>query len=82
MFKIALDRMSSDRHNIVSQADKTPAGEHKRRFNFPTIDKVTIVIVGESLKFRDIVLYHRNNDLKRVPETHRTYDTLQYPLIF
>lgn len=82
MFQIALDRMPSDSHNIVIRADKAPAGEHTRRFNSPTIDEVAVVIVGENLQSRDIVLHRRNNDLKRVSETHRTYDALQYPLIF
>lgn len=82
LFKIALDRMPSDSHNIVIRADKTPAGEHARRFNSPTIDEVAVVIVGENLQSRDIVLHRRNNELKRVSETHRTYDALQYPLIF
>jgi hypothetical protein len=82
MFKIALDRMPSDSHNIVIRADKTPAGEHARRFNSPTTDEVAIVIVGENLQSRDIVLHRRNNELKRISETHRTYDALQYPLIF
>ena len=31
---------------------------------------------------RDIVLEKRNNRLQRVSETHRSYDALQYPLIF
>lgn len=82
MFKMALDRMPSDSHNIVIRADKTPAGEHARRFNSPTIDEVAIVVVGENLQSRDIVLHRRNNELKRVYETHRAYDALQYPLIF
>lgn len=81
-FKMALDRMPSDSHNIVIRADKTPAGEHARRFNSPTIDEVAVVIVGENLQSRDIVLHRRDNKLKRVSETHRTYDALQYPLIF
>lgn len=79
LFKIALDRMPS---NIVIRADKMPAGEHARRFNSPTIDEVAVVIVGENLKSRDIVLHRRDSGLKRVSETHRTYDALQYPLIF
>nr|XP_041631043.1 uncharacterized protein LOC121502160 [Drosophila kikkawai] len=82
MFKIALDRMPSDSHNIIIRADKTPAGEHTRRFNSPTIDEVAVVIVGENLQSRDIVLHRRNSALKRVSETHRSYDALQYPLIF
>ncbi|XP_015175981.1 PREDICTED: uncharacterized protein LOC107066151 [Polistes dominula] len=39
MFKIVLDHMPSDSHNIIIRADKTPAGEHTRRFNSPTIDE-------------------------------------------
>lgn len=82
VFKTALDRMPSDSHNIIIRADKTPAGEHARRFNSPTIDEVAIVVVGENLQSRDIVLHRRSNELKRVYETHRAYDALQYPLIF
>lgn len=82
LFKVALDRMPSDSNNIVIRADKTPAGEHARRFNSPTIDEVAMVVVGENLQSRDIVLHRRNNELKRVSETHRAYDALQYPLIF
>lgn len=82
VFKMALDRMPSDSHNIVIRADKTPAGEHARRFNSPTIDEVAIVVVGENLQSRDIVFHRRNNELKRVSETYRAYYALQYPLIF
>ncbi|XP_044592065.1 uncharacterized protein LOC123270186 [Cotesia glomerata] len=65
IFKIALDRMPSDSHNIVIRADKTPAGEHARRFNSPTTDEVAVVIVEENLQSRDIVLRRRDNKLKR-----------------
>ena len=40
-----------------------------------------IVVVGENLNSRDIVLKRLDNTLKRVYETHRSYDALQYPLI-
>ncbi|XP_076254335.1 glucose transporter 4 enhancer factor isoform X3 [Rhynchophorus ferrugineus] len=57
MFKIALDQMPSDSHNIVI-----------RRFNSPTIDEVAVVIVGENLQSRDIVLHRRSNDLIYAPQ--------------
>ncbi|XP_076265190.1 uncharacterized protein LOC143199329 [Rhynchophorus ferrugineus] len=44
LFKTALDLMPSDNHKIVIRADKTPAGQHTRRFNAPTIDEVAIVV--------------------------------------
>jgi len=71
LFKTALDRMQSDNHRIVIRADKTPFGEHARRFNAPTIDEVAIVIVGEQFPSRDIVLHRRNEQLQRVSELHR-----------
>ncbi|XP_076264167.1 uncharacterized protein LOC143198693 [Rhynchophorus ferrugineus] len=74
--------MPSDNHKIVIRADKTPAGQHTRRFNAPTIDEVAIVVVGENLESRDIVLHRRNFQLQPIKETHRSYDALQYPIIF
>ena len=58
LLKTALDRVPSDNHKIIIRADKTPAGEHARRFNAPTIDEL---VVGENLKSRDIVLHRRNS---------------------
>ena len=63
LFKTAIDMMPSDTHKIVIHADKTPAGEHVRRFNAPTIDEVAIVIVGDQFQSRDIVLHRRNDQL-------------------
>lgn len=81
-FKTAIDRMPTDNHQIVIRPDKAPPTEHARRFNAPTIDDVAIVIVGDQFRQRDIVLQRRNDQLLRVHETHRSYDSLQYPLMF
>lgn len=81
LFKTALDRMPTDNHKIVIRADKTPSGEHARRFNAPTIDEVAIVIVGDEFQSRDIILHRRDAQLQRVSELHRSYDALQYPLL-
>lgn len=82
LFKIALDRMPSDDYKIIIRPDKVPQGEHPRRFNAPVIDEVAIVMVGEGFEPRDIVLHRRNNELLRVSELHRSYDALQYPILF
>lgn len=83
LFKTALEMMPSDDHKIVIRADKRPAGEHERRFNAPMLNEVAIVVVGENLKSRDIVIQRRDGgNLQRICETHRSYDGLQYPLIF
>lgn len=39
-------------------------------------------MVGDTATKRDIVLHTRGNALKRISETHRSYDALQYPLLF
>lgn len=82
LFRTALDRMVSDNHKVVIRPDKTPSGEHARRFNAPALDEDAIVIVGEQFNKRDIVLHRRNNNLQRVSETHRSYDAIQYPILF
>ncbi|XP_043259365.1 uncharacterized protein LOC122403185 [Colletes gigas] len=83
LFKNALDRMLTDDHQIVIKADKRPNLAHERQYNAPTIDEVAIIVVGEQVVSRDIVLTRRNNgQLQRISETHRSYDALQYPLMF
>lgn len=83
-FKQAKDdpRLCSDDHFIAIHADKTPAGEHQRRFNAPTIDDVAILMVGEPVVSRDIIIRRRDEVMNRISETHRSYDALQYPIIF
>ena len=81
-FKNALQRMPSNDYKVVIRADLRPTGEHERRFNAPISNDVAIVMVGNDFEKRDIVLERQNNQLQRISETHRSYDALQYPLIF
>ena len=74
----ALERMATDDYKVVIRADKRPTGTHERTFNAPTIDEVAILIVGENLERRDIALARRDTGQIQ----HRSYDTLQYPLMF
>lgn len=83
LFKTSLDQMPAENYQIIIRADKTPAGEHERRFNAPTIDEVAVVMIGtEVCNRRDIVLEKRDENLQRIAETHRSYDALQYPILF
>lgn len=82
LFTTAIEQMPADDYKVVIRADKAPAGEHERRYNAPTIDEVAIVIVGDEFESRDIILHRRNDNIQRVAETHRSYDALQYPIIF
>jgi len=82
IFKTALEHMPSEDLKVIIRPDKTPHGDHQRRFNVPTFNEVAIVVVGDASAPREIVLHKRDHTLKRVAETHRSYDALQYPLIF
>ncbi|KIH45048.1 hypothetical protein ANCDUO_24917 [Ancylostoma duodenale] len=74
--------MPTDEYKVVIRADKRPTGEHERRFNAPTVNEVAVVIVGGDVDRRDIIIQKRNDSLQRISETHRSYDALQYPVIF
>lgn len=67
---------------VVIHADKKPAGSHEGRFNEPTTNEVALVIVGQQFKNRDIVIRSHADKLQHISELHRSYDALQYPLMF
>ncbi|XP_072384527.1 uncharacterized protein [Diabrotica undecimpunctata] len=82
IFKSNMHKLQSDNHAIVINSDKTPAGEHIRRFNAPVVEDVAGIMVGDRTGTREIVIRRRNNNLQFIADTHRSYDALQYPLIF
>ncbi|UYV66800.1 hypothetical protein LAZ67_4002883, partial [Cordylochernes scorpioides] len=81
-FKTALENLPSDAYKVVVNADRTPPGQHPRRYNAPTANEVAVVLAGNQFGSRDIVLRQRDNVLQHVSDTHRFYNALQYPLIF
>ncbi|XP_046868824.1 uncharacterized protein LOC124461341 [Drosophila willistoni] len=82
LFKSHMYKLQSDNHAIFINPDRTPAGGHIRRFNAPVVDDVVGIMVGDHTATRQIVIRRRNNSLQSIPDTHRLYDALQYPLIF
>lgn len=82
LFRTALERMPADDYKVIIKADKTPAGQHERQYNVSIINEVAIVIVGEEFNSRDIVLHRRDGNVRRVSKTHRSYDALQYLILF
>ncbi|XP_061385321.1 uncharacterized protein LOC133320740 [Danaus plexippus] len=82
-FKMAKDRVTSDNYKVVIHPDRVPRGEHERRFNAPTTNEIAAVVVStEQTASRDIVIQAHDGRLTRVPDTHRFYDALEYPIIF
>ncbi|XP_072392278.1 uncharacterized protein [Diabrotica undecimpunctata] len=59
-----------------------PLGEHAGRFNAPTVDEVAVIMVGDPVDKRSIKITRRDNTLSTISDLHRSYDALQYPLIF
>ncbi|XP_037931314.1 uncharacterized protein LOC119666108 [Teleopsis dalmanni] len=82
VFKGVSNRLQNDNYMIVIKADKVPVGEHTRRFNAPTINEIAVVIVGEQFEKRDIKIMRRDKTWQTIEDTHRSYDALQFPLIF
>ena len=83
-FHFAREMLSrnSESLKVVIDADKRPTGEHERRYNAPQTNEVAVLMLDEKHGNRDIVLKHREGGLQRIAETHRSYDPLQYPLLF
>ncbi|CAE1299345.1 unnamed protein product [Acanthosepion pharaonis] len=80
--KFVLQNNSPPSFSVVIDADRRPHGEHELRFNAPACKEVAAVIHGEEHNSHDIVIRYRGGGLRRISETHRPYDCLQYPLLF
>ena len=61
---------------------KRPSGEHSRRYNNPLSDEIGVLMPNDAANNRDIVLHYRDGGLKHISELHRSYDPMQYPLLF
>ena len=85
-FKMAAEIMDNTQVDYkIKISGKAPLKEHKGRFNAPSVSEVAIMIAGELGDRRDIVLHSRSCSqmpLQRIQDTHRSYDPLQYPLLF
>ena len=81
-FKYALENGPQRDFKLVIDSEKRPAGEHSRRFNAPEVNEVGIIMSGDPESKRDIVLKKRDSTIKYINECHRSYDPLQYPLLF
>ena len=67
---------------IVINENKRPSGEHSRRYNSPVSDEIAVLMPNDNISNRDVVLHYRDGGLRRISELHRSYDPLQYPLLF
>ncbi|XP_014790107.1 uncharacterized protein LOC106883568 [Octopus bimaculoides] len=82
IFKYALEFPSVPDFTVVLDAEKRPANDHSGRYNAPNCNEIAIVLGGEQHNPRRIVLSCCDQTVKRINETYRAYDALQYPLLF
>ncbi|XP_018799248.1 PREDICTED: uncharacterized protein LOC108975317 [Bactrocera latifrons] len=75
-------RLQNDNYVIVIKADKVPNREHAGTYNVPSVNEVSVVMAGDPTERRDIRIQRRDNTLQIIQDNHRSYDALQYPLIF
>ncbi|GBP66856.1 ATP-dependent DNA helicase pif1 [Eumeta japonica] len=81
-FKYNLENRPPNDLKLIIHADVKPPNEHRGRYNAPVVDEVAVLMIDEDKGPRDIVLTARDGRLQRVSEIHRSYDPLQYPLLF
>ena len=67
---------------VVINEEQRPLGDHARRFNVPISDEIGILMPNELIHNQDIVLKYRDGQLQHVSDLHRSYDALQYPLLY
>ena len=59
-----------------------PSEAHNRTYNLPQCSEVAALVHGESAGDRDLILSARDGSMKRISIYHRSYDPLQYVLLF
>ncbi|GFV76066.1 uncharacterized protein TNCV_1456631 [Trichonephila clavipes] len=72
IFKSAIDNWPYN-YKVVIHADRTPRGEHARRYNAPMVNEVAALVTDEPCSPRDIVLRAHDNTLQRIADAHKFY---------
>ena len=77
---VEIVRKDADKR-LILRGDRAPPEQHVERHNAPTSDSDMAVVIANlqtANKKRDT----RDGNLSHVSEMHRSYDALQYPLLF
>ena len=82
--KSTIDKIPStcETFKVIIHAEKQNNKGHRGLFNIPNTNEVALVMADQQLEQRYIILECRSNSLHRISAIHRSYDTLQYPLLF
>ena len=72
-----------EEYKLVIDANERPTNAHPGRYNAPSCEEVAVLMANEKYGRGHIVLqYLDDRRLDRISETHRSYDPLQYTVIF
>ena len=83
IFKEVFEQQDSPTNiKIVINENKRSSGEHSRRHNSPVSDEIAVLMPNDNMSNRDVVLHYRDGGLRHISELYRSYDPLQYPLLF
>ena len=74
--------LRNDNCQIDLKADKVPSGEQAGSFKAPTVDEVAVIMVRDPADNKYIKITRRDSTVSIISDLHRSYDALQYPLIF
>ena len=72
-YEFAKGQFPSDK--IITNENVRPIDKHNGRYNAPTTHDVAILMPNDPVGNRDIVLHIRPNQLQRINELHKSYDT-------
>lgn len=84
-FKAAME-LVKDQANVqlvlLSDKTKIPEGQHERTYNLPTGSEVAALLPEDKPGEYDVIVNHKADGLKRISQLHRSYDPLQYVVMF
>ena len=68
-------------YRIAICESRRPASIHERTYIASKVNEVAVLMPNDHVGYRDIILQTISNQLQRISELHRAYDTQQYPLL-
>jgi Helitron helicase-like domain at N-terminus len=85
-YKTAYERIRED-PNVPERCFRLQVkeGTDHRRYNLPTANEVAIILPGsgtEEVSSRDLIVFERDGNLRRISELHPAYLPLYYVLLF
>ncbi|XP_074313470.1 uncharacterized protein LOC141648644 [Silene latifolia] len=85
VFRMARDRFKEDELIPIRVKLIGNRSRDTRAFNTPTASEIAALIVGDiedTIGYRDIIVDHKKDGTQQINETHPSFMSMQYPLLF